>query len=82
MPSAATRCCGGRWHRGELGQPYQDGVMDPATAHAFFTSSDPLAAFARDPLLWGPLAGDARLLQALRGASARVDAFVNGDAHG
>ena len=71
----------GRWHRGELAQDYLDGVMDPANAHAFFTAPDPLAAFARDALLWGPLAGDARLLAALRAASVRVDAFVAGHAH-
>ena len=71
----------GRWHRGELAQDYQDGVMDPANAHAFFTAPDPLAAFAGDALLWGPLAGDARLLAALRAASVRVDAFVAGHAH-
>ncbi len=72
----------GRWQRGELAQPYLDGVMDPAVAHAFFAASDPLAAFANDPLLWGPLAGDTRLLAALRAASIRVDAFIEGHAHG
>jgi D-arabinitol 4-dehydrogenase len=66
----------GRWHRGELPYTYQDGVMDPAVAHAFFTAPDPLAAFSNDGLLWGPLAGDARLLAALRRADARVQAFV------
>jgi len=71
----------GRWHRGELVQPYQDGVMDEVAAHAFFTAPDPLAAFAHDPLLWGPLAGDARLLAALRVAQVRVDAFIQGDVH-
>ncbi len=71
----------GRWHRDELAQPYQDGVMDAAVAHAFFTAPDPLAAFAHDPLLWGPLAGDARLLAALRAAAVRVEAFIQGDDH-
>ena len=42
-----------RWHRGELAYAYQDGVMDPATAHAIFAAPDPVAAFCRDPLLWG-----------------------------
>jgi D-arabinitol 4-dehydrogenase len=70
----------GRWHRGELHYAYQDGVMVPATAHAFFEAADPLAAFAADPLLWGPLAGDARLLAALRAASERVDEFVKSHA--
>src|SRR5687767_13783756 len=48
----------GRWHRGELSYTYEDGVMDPATVHAFFATADPLAAFCRDPQLWGPLAGN------------------------
>ena len=69
----------GRWHRGGLAQDYQDGVMDPAVAHAFFDAPDPLAAFARDPLLWGPLAGNTDLLAALRLAHARVLDFI-GDA--
>ena len=66
----------GRWHRGELPYTYQDGVMDPAAAHAFFAAPDPLAAFCSDALLWGPLAGEARLVAALRQADARVQAFV------
>ena len=63
----------GRWHRGELAYDYQDGVMDPGVAHAFFAAADPLAAFCRDPLLFGPLAGDARLIAAVREAEARVE---------
>ncbi len=70
----------GRWHRGELAYEYQDGVMDPAVAHAFFAAPDPLAAFAHDPLLWGPLAGNPELLSALRVAHARVLNFI-GDSH-
>ena len=66
----------GRWHRGELPYEYQDGVMDPTVAHAFFEARDPLAAFANDSLLWGSLAGDVRLVAALRRADARVQAFV------
>jgi D-arabinitol 4-dehydrogenase len=66
-----------RWHQGELPYEYQDGVMDRAAAHAFFKAADPLAAFAADATLWGPLAGDARLLAALRVASAEVQAFVD-----
>ena len=67
-----------RWHRGELAYTYQDGVMDPAVAHAFFAAPDPLAAFCRDPLLWGPLAGDAALEAAIRAADVRVRAFIAG----
>ena len=65
-----------RWHRGELAQPYQDGVMDPVAAHALFETDDPLFAFSQDAMLWGPLAGQARLLEALRAADARVLDFL------
>jgi D-arabinitol 4-dehydrogenase len=68
----------GRWHRDELPYAYQDGVMDPARAHAFFDAADPLAAFGNDPLLWGDLAGNETLLAAIRAAERRVDAFVQG----
>lgn len=69
----------GRWHRGELGFAYQDGVMDAAAARAYFDAPDPLAAFCADPLLWGPLASNTRLLDAVRHADARVrDFIVNG----
>jgi D-arabinitol 4-dehydrogenase len=66
----------GKWHRGELAYEYQDGVMDPAAAHAFFSAPDPLGAFCSDPLLWGPLAGSPALTAAVRAAHARVQAFV------
>ena len=68
----------GRWHRGELAYTYQDGVMDAAAAHALFDAPDPLAAFCRDPLLWGPLASNEALLAAVRAADARVLAFMKG----
>ena len=45
-------------------------------AHDYFAQSDPLAAFARDPLLWGPLAGHEALLDALRAAYSRVVTFT------
>jgi D-arabinitol 4-dehydrogenase len=68
----------GRWHRGELAYPYQDAVMDPAVVHAFFDAPDPLAAYGRDPLLWGPLAGNEALLTTIRAAEQRVQSFVKG----
>ena len=68
----------GRWHRGELAYAYQDGVMDAQTAHAFFETADPLAAFCGDPLLWGPLAGAEPLLAAIRAADRRVQDFIKG----
>jgi D-arabinitol 4-dehydrogenase len=65
-----------RWHRGSIPYEYQDQAMDPAAAHAICDSADPVAAFAADPVLWGPLAADPRLTAALRNASERVAAFV------
>ncbi len=72
----------GRWHRGELIHPYQDGVMDPAAAHAFFAAPDPLAAFCRDPLLWGPLAGDPVLTAAIRQGVDTVHRFIKENTDG
>ena len=65
-----------RWHRGQIPYTYQDQAMDPATAHAICESADPVAAFAADRVLFGTLAGDPRLVMALREASARVADFV------
>ena len=65
-----------RWHRGRIPYTYQDQAMDPAVAHAICDAADPVAAFCADGPLWGPLAGDARLLAALRLAALRVDQFI------
>ncbi|MBV8619994.1 MAG: mannitol dehydrogenase family protein [Curvibacter sp.] len=65
-----------RWHRGQIPYTYQDQAMDPAQAHAICEAADPVAAFAADPVLWDELAGDPRLLAALRLAGERVAAFV------
>ena len=64
------------WHRGGIPYTYQDQAMDPAVAHAICDAADPVAAFCADAPLWGELAGDARLVDAVRRASARVAAFV------
>lgn len=65
-----------RWHAGQLPYNYQDQAMDPAMAHAICASADPIQALCADALLWGTLAGDARLLAALRAASTRVTQFT------
>ena len=64
------------WHEGELDYRYRDGLMDETAAHAFFEASDPLAAFCRDPVLWGPLAGAPALTEAVRAGDREVRAFV------
>ncbi len=65
-----------RWHRGQIPYTYQDQAMDPAVAHAICDAADPVAAYAADKVLFGTLAGDARLVAALRTASDRVAEFV------
>lgn len=65
-----------RWHRGELSYTYQDQAMDPAVAHAICEAADPVAALAGNVAFWGELAGDARLVAALRTASAQVQQFI------
>jgi D-arabinitol 4-dehydrogenase len=65
-----------RWHRGEIPYTYQDQAMDAKAAHAICESSDPVGAFCRDTVLWGPLAGDPRLVREVRGAGDRVAAFI------
>ncbi len=65
-----------RWHRGQIPYEYQDQAMDPAAAHAICDAADPVAAFAADKVLFGTLAGDARLEAALRTAGRRVAEFV------
>ncbi|RZS53431.1 D-arabinitol 4-dehydrogenase [Sphaerotilus mobilis] len=69
------------WHRGGIAYTYQDQAMDPAVAHAICAADDPVAAYAADPVLWGDLAGDARLVDALRAAFTRVNAFVAAHRH-
>ncbi len=65
-----------RWHRGTLPYAYQDQGMDDAVAHAICDAADPVAALCADAGLWGPIAGDARLVDAVRRASGRVAEFI------
>ncbi len=64
-----------RWHRGQLPYEYQDQAMDPAVAHAICGAFDPVAALAADTTLWGSVAGDERLINALHRAAERVSVF-------
>jgi D-arabinitol 4-dehydrogenase len=65
-----------RWHAGTIAYTYQDQAMDPKVAHAMCASADPVVALCADPPLWGNLAGDPRLINAVRQASAQVQQFV------
>lgn len=71
-----------RWQAGALPFAYQDQAMDPAVGAAIAVADDPVAALCAQPLLWGDLAGDARLVAAVRTAHARVQALVQAHHHG
>jgi len=60
-----------RWHQGRLPYQYQDQAMVPERAHAICEATDPLEAFVDDASLWGDLAGNAALRDAI--AAARMD---------
>ncbi len=66
-----------RWHRGEIAYLYQDQAMDAHAAHAMCSAGDPVAAFCANATLWGDLAGEPRLVSAVRHAGERVSLFVD-----
>jgi D-arabinitol 4-dehydrogenase len=65
-----------RWHAGQIHYVYQDQAMDVVVAHAICQCADPVAAFCADLTVWGELAGDPRLVIAMRLAYARVEQFM------
>lgn len=66
-----------RQQRGEVPFNYEDQAMDPASAQAICSAADPIVPFANERVLFGPIAGDERLVAALRKATDRVNAFVS-----
>jgi len=69
-----------RWHRGTLPYRYEDGVMNPQSAHAIFAAQDPLKAFCDDAVLWGELAANAALVAGVRDAHRRVELWLRSQA--
>jgi D-arabinitol 4-dehydrogenase len=65
-----------RWSRGALPYRYEDQAMDPAAARALCAAADPVLALCSDAVLWGPLAGDERLVGAVRAGAQAVAAFL------
>jgi len=80
MLPALFLACLRRWHEGRLSYDYEDQAMDAALAHAICAAPDPAAALATDRSVWGDLAGDPRLVRALRLAALRVSVFEEGRA--
>jgi D-arabinitol 4-dehydrogenase len=68
-----------RWHGGTLSYVYQDQGMDASVAHAICDAADQVVALCSDAALWGELAGDARLIDAVRRAGERVARFVEAE---
>ena len=59
-----------RWKRGELDVQYADQGATTDTIAAICDAADPVAAFCAQRVLWDDLAGDPRLLRALREATS------------
>ncbi len=65
------------WHQGALPYEYQDQVMNRDAAHEICADADPVASLVADRVLWGDLAGDARLLSAIRAAQIQVEQWLS-----
>lgn len=65
-----------RWHSGDLPYTYHDQSMDETVAHAICAAANPIEAYAANASLWGLLAGDWRLIDALSRARQRVMKLV------
>ena len=66
-----------RWNKGQIAYVYQDQAMNAEAAHAMCESTDPVATYCGDAVLWGELANDSRLVAAIRRAYQDVHAFVD-----
>ncbi len=64
------------WHEGRIPYTYEDQAMDPAAAHAICEAADPVDALCRDTILFGDLAADTRVVDALRQATQRVNSLI------
>jgi len=67
-----------RWAEGRLDYVYQDQAMDEPAARLMLADPEPLRVFGESRLLWGDLAGDARLQAALAASWQRVLAQFGG----
>lgn len=66
-----------RWHGGELPYTYQDGILDEQAVHRMFEATDPLAQFAQDAKLFGPLAQQPAFEQLLRQSVDRIHTWLD-----
>lgn len=67
-----------RQQRGDISYEYHDQAMTAASAQSIVDAADPVQAFVAERLLFDELAGDKRLLSAMRDAVERVKALFEG----
>ncbi|MCU5775600.1 mannitol dehydrogenase family protein [Erwiniaceae bacterium BAC15a-03b] len=65
-----------RWHDGDLPYSYQDGALDESALHSMLASDQPLAAFAADAALFGPLATKAEFATLLQQTVSRLQQWA------
>ncbi|SMG60522.1 D-arabinitol 4-dehydrogenase [Paraburkholderia susongensis] len=65
-----------RWADGTLRIPYRDSLLDHQEIRAMLASEDPVAVFCADRRVWGELASDSRLVEAVRTASHSVNLWL------
>lgn len=61
---------------GEVPYRYEDQLMEPGSADAILDAADPVSALCEERLLFNDLAGDPRLVEAVRRAYVQVQAFA------
>ncbi|WP_298284641.1 D-arabinitol 4-dehydrogenase [Acidocella sp.] len=66
------------WAAGGIPFVYQDQAMDEAAVRTMMQGPAPLAAFCQDAILWGDMAGDPRLEDAINRAHRRAVAWLKG----
>jgi D-arabinitol 4-dehydrogenase len=64
------------WQRKQLPFVHTDASLDAEHARRICADADPVGALLADTGLWGELAGDERLLGAVRVARAHLDALA------
>lgn len=65
-----------QWQRGALATPYHDQARARQVVDAVCHADDPVAVFCAQPALWGTLAGNPKLLEAMRAARPQARSFM------
>lgn len=65
-----------REQRGNIPYKYEDQVIGIEAAVRICTADDPLKMFTSEPMLFGKIAGDERLYNAIKAASVKVEHFL------